>query len=96
MSKEIIFRSAVFGGFKREDVIKYIEQLQTEIVDDKRIIGEKVRALKDAEDKIASLEAEIEKLKASKPKKSETKKTETETKKKSTKKRTTKKEKAES
>ncbi len=91
MSKEIIFRSAVFGGFKREDVIKYIEQLQTEIVDDKRIIGEKVRALKDAEDKIASLEAEIEKLKASK-----TKKTETETKKKTTKKRTTKKEKAES
>ena len=95
MSKEIIFRSAIFGGFKREDVIGYIEKLQTEIVDDKRIIGEKVRALKDAEDKVKELEAEIEALKATKTKKSETKKSETETKKKTTKKRTTKKEKAE-
>ncbi len=95
MSKEIIFRSAMFGGFKREDVISYIEKLQSEIVEDKKVIGEKVRALKDAEDKIASLEAEFEALKAAKSKKTETKKSESDTKKKTTKKRTTKKEKAE-
>jgi len=91
VSKEIIFRSAIFGGFRREDVIAYIEKLQTEIVDDKKVIGEKVRALKDAEDKIKTLEAEIDKLKSAKTKKSES----DTTKKKTTKKRTTKKEKAE-
>ena len=95
MSKEIIFRSAIFGGFKREDVISYIEKLQTEIVDDKKIIGDKVRALKDAEDRIKQLEAEVEALKNAKLKKTENKKSETDTKKKTTKKRTTKKEKAE-
>ena len=33
MASEKIFRSAVFGGFNRSDVISYIEDLRNEISD---------------------------------------------------------------
>lgn len=36
MSKDKILKKTAFGGFKREDVIDYIEKLQQEIVDLKR------------------------------------------------------------
>lgn len=60
MSKEIIFKNAIFGGFKREEVINYIVELQTEIVDSKNVLANKIREIKDCKDEISGLKKSIE------------------------------------
>lgn len=40
MGNKNVLKKSVFGGFKKEDVINYIEQLQQEIVNLKRELGE--------------------------------------------------------
>ena len=40
MAEKNILKKSVFGGFKKEDVINYIEQLQQEIVNLRREVGE--------------------------------------------------------
>ena len=40
MAEKNILKKSVFGGFKKEDVINYIEQLQQEIVNLRREAGE--------------------------------------------------------
>lgn len=40
MGSKNILKKSVFGGFKKEDVINYVEQLQQEIVNLKRELGE--------------------------------------------------------
>ena len=40
MSNKSVLKKSVFGGFKKEDVINYIEQLQQENVNLKRELGE--------------------------------------------------------
>ncbi len=45
MASEKIFRSAVFGGFNRSDVISYIEDLRNEISDLQRKYADKEQRL---------------------------------------------------
>ncbi len=67
MGSEQIFKKSMLGGFKKEGVLNYIEQLQTEIIDLKKEITNKpdlsddVKALKSANEDAS---AEIIALKA--------------------------------
>lgn len=45
MASEKIFRSAVFGGFNRSDVISYIEDLRNEISDLQRKYADRKQRL---------------------------------------------------
>lgn len=73
MGSEQIFKKSVLGGFKKEGVLNYVEQLQTEIIDLKKEISNKpdysdeVKSLKSAkEDAVAEtvkLTAKIDALK---------------------------------
>ncbi len=52
MVQEHKFKRSFFGGFKREDVISYVEQLMNEMQSDKAVIDElkaKLAALESAE-----------------------------------------------
>lgn len=74
MSSEQIFKKSVLGGFKKEGVLNYIEQLQSEIIELKKEITNKpdfsdeVQALKakneDASAETAALTAKYDALKA--------------------------------
>ncbi len=74
MSKDKILKKAAFGGFKKEDVIDYIEKLQQEMVDLKREASDCAAYKREAdalrvqnaenEKTIASLQAENDGLKA--------------------------------
>lgn len=74
MSKDNILKKSAFGGFKKEDVLDYIEKLQLEIVSLKRDASDcaaykkEIEALKssakDGEKALSDLKAENEVLKA--------------------------------
>lgn len=49
MAKKDILKKSVFGGFKKEDVINYIEQLQQEIVNLKREVSDSTAYKRDFE-----------------------------------------------
>ena len=55
MASEKIFRSAVFGGFNRSDVISYIEDLRNEISDLQRKYADKETKINELEDKVGDL-----------------------------------------
>ncbi len=60
MSKDKILKKSAFGGFKKEDVLDYIEKLQQEIVDLKREAADCAAYKRDA-DRLKASEAETEK-----------------------------------
>lgn len=74
MGSEQIFKKSVLGGFKKEGVLNYVEQLQTEIIELKKEItnkpdlSEKVKVLKDINEsavaETTALTAKIDALKA--------------------------------
>lgn len=74
MGSEQIFKKSVLGGFKKEGVLNYVEQLQTEIIELKKEItnkpdlSEEVKALKDINEnavaETTALTAKIDALKA--------------------------------
>ena len=62
MASEKIFRSAVFGGFNRSDVISYIEDLRNEISDLQRKYADKETKINELEDKVGDLTAKCASL----------------------------------
>ncbi len=66
MDSERILRTAVFGGFKREDVIRYVEQLKEEISDLSEELRDKTEQIKALQEKADTLSAECEKAKETK------------------------------
>ena len=60
MSKDKILKKSAFGGFKKEDVLDYIEKLQQEIVELKREAADCAAYKRDV-DRIKASEAETEK-----------------------------------
>lgn len=74
MGSEQIFKKSVLGGFKKEGVLNYVEQLQTEIIELKKEItnkpdlSEEVKVLKDINEsavaETTALTAKIDTLKA--------------------------------
>ncbi len=74
MGSEQIFKKSVLGGFKKEGVLNYVEQLQTEIIELKKEINNKpdfsdeIKALKDFNEsavaETTALTAKIDALKA--------------------------------
>lgn len=63
MSKEItVMKTAVFGGFKKSDVLAYVEQLQTETADIKASLDEKREESLGLKRKIDELEVKLETL----------------------------------
>lgn len=74
LSKDKILKKTAFGGFKKEDVLDYIEKLQQEIVDLRREASDcaaykreaesLIASKTEAESSVAALQAEIKALKA--------------------------------
>lgn len=74
MGSEQIFKKSVLGGFKKEGVLNYVEQLQTEIIELKKEINNKpdfsdeIKVLKDFNEsavaETTALTAKIDALKA--------------------------------
>lgn len=74
MGSEQIFKKSVLGGFKKEGVLNYVEQLQTEIIELKKEINNKpdfsdeIKVLKDFNESVVAettaLTAKIDALKA--------------------------------
>lgn len=63
MSKDIvIMKTAVFGGFKKSDVLAYVEQLQGETADIKEMLDNKRSEALELKNKIDELEEKLEKL----------------------------------
>lgn len=63
MSKDItIMKTAVFGGFKKADVLSYVEQLQSETADIKEQLNSKRREAMELNDKIDELEEKLDSL----------------------------------
>ena len=60
LSKDKILKKSAFGGFKKEDVLDYIEKLQQEIVELKREAADCAAYKRDV-DRIKASEAETEK-----------------------------------
>ena len=60
LSKDKILKKSAFGGFKKEDVLDYIEKLQQEIVELKREAADCAAYKRDV-DRIKASEAEAEK-----------------------------------
>lgn len=73
MENERILRTSVFGGFKKEDVLKYVEELKAEISTLTEEIKEKANTLSDLSDRVDALSAECEEGKVAQEKLSETK-----------------------
>ena len=57
MDNERIFRTSVFGGFKKVDVLQYVEELKKEISDLNAEIIERAEKLKTLTDKVEELSA---------------------------------------
>ncbi len=65
MSKEFtIMKTALFGGFKKSDVLAYVEQLQTETADIKSSLDEKREEALELKRKIDELEIKLDNLSA--------------------------------
>lgn len=46
MKEEVLFKKTPFGGFEREAVINYIQQLKRNLLEDKNIISDKEKAIR--------------------------------------------------
>lgn len=63
MSKEFtVMKTALFGGFKKSDVLSLIEQLQAETADAKELLDAKREETLELKNKIEELEEKLEKL----------------------------------
>ena len=63
MSNEVkIMKTAIFGGFKKSDVLAYVEQLQTETADIKESLDRKREEALDLKRTIDELEVKVENL----------------------------------
>ena len=63
MSNEFtVMKTALFGGFKKSDVLAFIEQLQAETADANEMLDEKRREALDLKNKIEELEEKLESL----------------------------------
>ncbi len=63
MSKDFtVMKTAVFGGFKKADVLNYVEQLQTETADIKATLDQKREESLELKRKIDELEVKLETL----------------------------------
>ena len=63
MSKEFtVMKTAIFGGFKKSDVLSLIEQLQTETTDAKELLDAKREEARDLRVKVEELEEKLEEL----------------------------------
>lgn len=63
MSKDItIMKTAVFGGFKKSDVLSYVEQLQSETADIKKTLDSKRSEAIELKEKIDELESRVDEL----------------------------------
>lgn len=63
MSKDIaIMKTAVFGGFKKSDVLSYVEQLQSETAEIREQLNDKRNEAVELKDKIDELEEKLEEL----------------------------------
>ena len=63
MSKEYtVMKTTLFGGFKKSDVLSYVEQLQTETADIKSMLDSKREEALELKQKIDELELKIENL----------------------------------
>lgn len=63
MSKEFtVMKTTLFGGFKKSDVLAYVEQLQTETADIKSMLDTKREESLELKRKIDELEVKLEKL----------------------------------
>lgn len=59
---EKIMRTSVFGGFKKEDVLSYVEALQKQIEELKADISQKEDAISELDAKVCELSAQCEEL----------------------------------
>lgn len=64
MDSERIFRTAVFGGFKRDDVLRYVEDLKGRIVELTEELKGKTVQMKTLQERVDTLSAECEAAKA--------------------------------
>lgn len=63
MSKEFtVMKTALFGGFKKSDVLTFIEQLQTETTETKELLDAKRKEALELKNKIEELEEKLEEL----------------------------------
>ncbi len=63
MSKEFtVMKTALFGGFKKSDVLSFIEQLQAETTDAKELLDAKREEARDLRAKISELEEKLDEL----------------------------------
>lgn len=72
MESERILRTSIFGGFKREDVLKYVEELKTQIADLNAELQEKGAAVQTLTEKVDELSAVCEQAKETEKKLDET------------------------
>lgn len=72
MDSERILRTAVFGGFKREDVLQYVEDLKGQIVQLTEQVKGKSVQLKALQEMVDTLSAECEKAQETETKLTET------------------------
>lgn len=62
MSSEQILKKSLLGGFKKEGVLNYVEQLQTEIIELKKELNNKTACQKDVDDLKSLKEASEKRL----------------------------------
>lgn len=72
MDSERILRTSIFGGFKREDVLQYVEELKGEILVLSEEVKGKTAQLETLQEKVDALAAECEQAKATEVKLNET------------------------
>lgn len=72
MESERILRTSIFGGFKREDVLKYVEELKTEIAALHAELQEKGASVQTLTQKVDELSAVCEQAKETEKKLEET------------------------
>lgn len=61
-NESAIMKTALFGGFKKSDVLAFVEQLQSETVEVKEMLDSKREEALDLKNKIDELEAKLEEL----------------------------------
>ncbi len=62
MESERIMRTSIFGGFRREDVLTYVEELQSQIEALKNDVSEKENSINELNDKVVDLTRECSEI----------------------------------
>ena len=63
-NNDTVMKTALFGGFKKSDVLAYIETLQSDTADIKKKLDEKTNESKEFKSKISDLENRLDELNA--------------------------------